>query len=73
MMAFFKKYNVYSSVFLITGLLIYDYQFINKYKTSYEAKGLYTAGRIQEIKPYGRGTGYEFVYTFQTGGKNLSI
>lgn len=68
-MAFFKKYSVYLSGFLITGLLIYDDHFINKYKTSYKAEGLYTAGKIQEIKPYGRGTGCDFVYTFQTGGK----
>jgi hypothetical protein len=68
-MTSFKKYTTYLSAALITGLLIYHYQFINKYKTSYEAEGLYAAGKIHEIKPYGRGTGYDFVYTFQTGGK----
>ncbi|WP_294301926.1 hypothetical protein [uncultured Chryseobacterium sp.] len=48
--------------------MIYDDQFTNKYETFYKAEGLYTAGSIQEIKPYGRGKGCDFVYTFQTGG-----
>ncbi|GEN75123.1 hypothetical protein [Chryseobacterium hagamense] len=71
-MAPFKKYTNYLSAALITGLLIYHYLFINKYKTSYEAEGLYATGKIHEVKPYGRGTGYDFIYTFQTGGKTYS-
>lgn len=54
---------------LIIGLLIYDSYSRNKYRDLYQLEGLYAIGKIKEIKGYGRGTGYHFVYTFRTNGK----
>ncbi|WP_415325389.1 hypothetical protein [Chryseobacterium sp. MMS23-Vi53] len=49
---------------MIIGLLVYDNYSKNLYSKLYKAEGIYTVGEIKEIKSYGRGTGYNFVYEF---------
>lgn len=69
MVEFIKKYHVYFWVILIIAICIYQPIFSNKFKKSYKTEGLYTIGKINEIKPYGRGTGSDFVYTFKVNNK----
>lgn len=69
MIDFVKKYHVYFWVILIISIVSFDQHFRNKYKELYKSEGLYTVGKIRDIKPYGRGTGYDFVYTFKINDK----
>ncbi|MFP3594502.1 hypothetical protein [Chryseobacterium sp. SIMBA_038] len=69
MIDFLKKYHAYFWIILIIGLILSDHHFRNKYKELYKTEGFYTVGKIRDVKPYGRGTGYDFVYTFQINDK----
>ncbi|OPC62464.1 hypothetical protein BAY13_06490 [Elizabethkingia bruuniana] len=70
MIAFLKKnYKVMLAICLI-GAFFYQYFFIQKFRNSYKKSGLYTIGKIIEIKGYGRGAGYNFIYTFNINGTN---
>lgn len=69
-MIFFKKkfYIVFFAVFFV-GIFSYQYFFVKNFKNSYKEEGLYTIGKIKEIKGYGRGTGFNYIYTFNLNGK----
>jgi len=69
MIRFIKKYHPVIWAILIIGLLTYDYYSRNRYNNLYKLEGLYTYGKIKEIKGYGKGTGYNFIYTFKINHK----
>ena len=71
-MKFFKKYYSIALILLVVGIFFYDYLFIQDFKNNYKKNGNYTVGKVKEVKPYGRGTGYNFVYTFIVNGKKYT-
>ncbi|HCM32586.1 hypothetical protein CQ046_22370 [Chryseobacterium sp. MYb7] len=69
-MNFFKRKH-YLIVFVVffAGIFSYQYFFVKIFKSSYNQKGLYTIGKIKDVKGYGRGTGFNYLYTFNLNGK----
>lgn len=55
--------------FIIIGVITYDYFFRQDFKKNYLKNGEYAIGTTHEIKPYGRGTGYHYLYTFKVDDK----
>lgn len=69
-MIFFKrKYYIVFFVVSFTGIFSYQYFFVQIFKNTYKQKGLYTIGKIIKVKGYGRGTGFNYIYTFNLNGK----
>ncbi len=64
-----KKYYVIILIIFIIVIFFYDHLFLKEFKNSYKQDGLYTIGKIKEIKSYGRGTGFDYIYTFNLNGK----
>ncbi|KFF14226.1 hypothetical protein IW15_01925 [Chryseobacterium soli] len=62
-----KDYIIILIIFII-GMFFYDHLFLKEFKNSYKQNGLYTTGKIKEIKGYGRGTGCDYIYTFNLNG-----
>lgn len=72
MIIFFKRYYTIIFAILIIAMIFYQYYFIKKFKSSYKEDGLYTIGTIKKIDGYGRGTGFNFIYTFIVNGKEYT-
>lgn len=69
MPGFIRKYHIYIWPVLIAALLIYDNYERKLYAKLFKSEGICTVGKIYEIKGYGRGAGYDFVYTFKISDK----
>ena len=69
MIFFKKKYYIIIFIVFFAGIFLYQYFFVNIFRNSYKQKGLYTIGKIKEVKGYGRGTGFNYIYTFNLNGK----
>lgn len=68
-MKLIKKYYPIGLIILIVAVFFYDYLFIQDFKNNYKQNGIYTIGKIREVEPYGRGTGYNYIYTFKVDNK----
>lgn len=69
-MIFFKrKFYILFFIVVFAGIFSYQYFFVKIFKNSYKQKGLYTVGKIKEVKGYGRGTGFNYIYTFNLNGR----
>ena len=64
-----KRYCIGAFIILVVGVIFYNYLFIQEYKSSYRYNGLYTTGTIKEIKGFGKGSGYDYIYVFSVNGK----
>ncbi|MDR6546534.1 hypothetical protein J2810_002593 [Chryseobacterium rhizosphaerae] len=68
-MKFLKKYYPIALILLVAGIFFYDYLFIQDFKNNYKKNGDYTVGKVKEVEPYGRGTGYNYIYRFKVNNK----
>nr|WP_315034345.1 hypothetical protein [uncultured Chryseobacterium sp.] len=64
-MTFLKKNYWIPLFFIIASIFYYDSLLTKRFKAQYKQNGRYAVGKIREIKPYGRGTGYHYVYSFE--------
>lgn len=64
-----KKYYTIIIMIFIIGIIFYNHLFLKEFKNTYKQNGLYTVGTIKEVRGYGRGTGFNYVYTFNLNGK----
>lgn len=69
---FLKRYWTIIFGALIITICFYQYHFIRKFKNSYKQNGFYTIGRIKEVEGYGRGIGFNFIYTFIVNGEKCT-
>ncbi|MCQ9637667.1 hypothetical protein MP478_08565 [Chryseobacterium sp. WG14] len=72
MINFVKRYYTIIFAILTIAMIFYQYHFIRKFKSSYKQDGLYAIGTIKKINGYGRGTGFNFIYTFIVNGKKFT-
>jgi hypothetical protein len=72
MIHFIKRYYTIIFAIIIITIIFYQYSFIRKFKSSYKQDGLYTMGTIKKVEGYGRGTGFNFIYTFIANGKEYT-
>lgn len=63
-----RFYIVAFFVFMI-GIFLYQYFFVRKFSKLYKQDGRYAIGKISEVRMYGRGTGYNYIYTFNISNK----
>jgi hypothetical protein len=64
-----RKYYLIVFVVFFAGIFLYQYFFVKNFKSFYNQKGLYTIGKIKDVKGYGRGTGFNYIYTFNLNGR----
>lgn len=69
MINWIRKYHVYFWIILIAGLLLYDNNEKKLYAKLYKKEGICTSAIINDVEGYGRGTGYDFKYTFRIKNK----
>jgi hypothetical protein len=69
MMTFLKKYYFVFFILGFIGIYIYNQQFKQKYRTLYKSQGFYAKSKVIGIKKFGRGGGYDILYTFKVNGK----
>ncbi|WP_206774198.1 hypothetical protein, partial [Flavobacterium sp. B17] len=43
------------------------------FKRSYRQNGQFAVGKIKDVRGYGRGTGFNYIYTFNLNGKIMSV
>ena len=63
-MTFLKKYYFVFFILGFIGIYIYNQQFKQKYRTLYKSQGFYAKSKVIGIKKFGRGGGYDILYTF---------
>lgn len=63
-----KFYIIFFSV-IITGVFCYQYFFVKDFKRSYRQNGQFAVGKIKDVRGYGRGAGFNYIYTFNVKGK----
>ncbi|MBV8327696.1 hypothetical protein [Chryseobacterium sp.] len=64
-MEFLKQNYWIPLLLLIAGVFYYDSSLKKKFEAEYKQNGVYAVGKIREIKPYGKGGGYHYVYSFE--------
>ncbi|WP_288790500.1 hypothetical protein [uncultured Elizabethkingia sp.] len=69
MINFLKKYIVIMLAIFLACIFSYDYLFKQEYKINYKEKGQYAIGTVESIKGFGKGSGYNYIYTFNVNGK----
>ncbi|WP_345990062.1 hypothetical protein AAEU33_20620 [Chryseobacterium sp. Chry.R1] len=69
MLEFLRKHYLLIIILFLGGILFYDNHLRKEFKNTYKEKGIYTIGKINDIKGYGRGTGFNFIYNFSVSGK----